>query len=320
MHWRKQLKVRSVIVMCLASMVIFYFSAAQAEPILQEISHSVGEKHRRYSIHNVSTKSRPLVVVLHGWRRSGQAIRGKGKLDEDLFAGLDNLAITEEFTTVYPVAMNGVWNLTAGLKSKAWGNAEPPDDVAFISSLIMRLIDEKVADSKRIYLTGFSNGAIMSYRLLCTIGDTFAAAAPISGTMSVTTRDNCNTGILPPLFAMMGTEDPILPYDGWLDPLGGELSIPEVFRLWSEQFGCKGQTAKALQSSQASLSRVRSISWTDCNAGKAKALKLFRIEGGGHRVATFKRGAKRWDKRFGTQNTDIDASIEVWKFLKQFSK
>ena len=314
------MKIHSLIVACLALTAVFHFGPTLAKATLQEISHTVGEKHRRYLIYNASTQKRPLVVVLHGWRRSGQTIRGEGKLDEDLYAGLDRLATAEDFTTLYPVAVNGMWNLKAGQKSKAWGNAEPPDDVAFISSLIKRLIMEGVADSKRIYLTGFSNGAIMSYRLLCTIGDTFAAAAPISGTMSVTTGDNCNTGFLPPLFAMMGTKDPILPYDGWLDPLGGELSIPEVFRLWNERFGCKGQTAKVLQIRQASLSSVRSILWTDCKVGKTKALKLYRIEGGGHRVATFKRGPKRWDEKFGTQNTDIDASIEVWNFLNQFSK
>ena len=312
--------IRSFIVSCLILSAVFQSTPTRAESPLQEVSHSVGGNHRQYLIHNASTHPRPLIVVLHGWRRSGQSIRGKGKLDEDLYAGLDELATSADFTTVYPAAVNGMWNLSAGLKPELWGLAEPPDDVAFISSLIKRLINEGVADYRRIYLTGFSNGAIMSYRLLCTIGDIFAAAAPISGTMGVTTRANCNSDILPPLFAMMGTEDPILPYDGWLDPLGGELSIPEVFRFWNRQFGCKRQTAKILKSSQASLSRIRSITWMDCKAGKAKALKLFRIERGGHRVATFKLGPKRWDKRFGIQNTDIDASTEVWKFLNQFSK
>ncbi len=292
--------------------------SALPEPVLQEHTHKVGMEQRRYFLHNASTQPRPLVVALHGWRRSGQNIRGKRKLDEDLFAGLDRLAIAEGFSVVYPVALNGMWNLTVGLQSKSWGNVAPPNDLAFVNSLVKRLINEGAADRNRVYLTGFSNGAIMSYRLLCSFGDMFAAAALISGTMSVTTHANCNTNLLPPLFVVMGTRDPILPYDGWLNSLGGELSVPEVLRLWSDHFKCKSQTTKLLSTTKKSLSRVRSVFWTGCRINAP--VKLFRIEGGGHRVATFKPGPQRWNKRFGIQNTDIDTASEVWKFVKQFSK
>ena len=83
--------------------------SALPEPVLQEHTHKVGMEQRRYFLHNASTQPRPLVVALHGWRRSGQNIRGKRKLDEDLFAGLDRLAIAEGFFRCLSRCLE--WNL-----------------------------------------------------------------------------------------------------------------------------------------------------------------------------------------------------------------
>ena len=45
------------------------------------------------------------------------------------------------------------------------------DDVGFINALIEELEANYAIDPRRIYVTGMSNGAMMSYRLACELGD-----------------------------------------------------------------------------------------------------------------------------------------------------
>ena len=55
------------------------------------------------------------------------------------------------------------------------------DDVGFISALIDLMIKDYNMDPNRVYMTGISNGAIMSYRLACEIPHKIAAIAPVDG-------------------------------------------------------------------------------------------------------------------------------------------
>lgn len=119
--------------------------------------------------------------------------------------------------------------------------------------------------------------------------------------------------------AIAGTNDPILPYDGWIFRTGREVSIPEAMNFWREKHGCTGQKAKLLDDVNAEdNSRVRLINWTNCNA--ENAVQLFRVEGGGHAVPDFEPVSESWRKRSGGQNRDISTAAEAWKFLRRFSR
>lgn len=59
------------------------------------------------------------------------------------------------------------------------------NDVAFISALLDKLESKYKINIDRVYATGMSNGAIMSYRLACELPDRFAAIAPVAGTLFV---------------------------------------------------------------------------------------------------------------------------------------
>lgn len=50
----------------------------------------------------------------------------------------------------------------------AIGN-EPVDDVGFIRQMIDDLIARKIADPKRIYVTGMSRGGLMSFTVACAL-------------------------------------------------------------------------------------------------------------------------------------------------------
>ena len=59
--------------------------------------------------------------------------------------------------------------------------AEIADDVGFISRLIDHLSAENIVDRNRLYVAGFSRGALMTFEMLCRQADTFAAAGRHGG-------------------------------------------------------------------------------------------------------------------------------------------
>ena len=127
-----------------------------------------------------------------------------------------------------------------------------------IARMIARLVDEGLADAERVYLTGFSDGAIMSYKLLCTAEAPFAAAAPAGGAMYQGHRDTCAATVPTPLMVIAGTHDRILPYDGWLFPTGRELSIPETKEHFRLLHACTGQKTDLLYDRDAEDNSVSS--------------------------------------------------------------
>lgn len=123
----------------------------------------------------------PALLVLHGGLGNAENMR------ETTF--LDKLGETERFVTVYP---NGTG--LRFLKSRKTWNAgrccgpavkRKIDDVGYLSQLIDDLVANYHVDPAKVYVTGFSNGAMMAYRLACEIPNKIAAIVPISGTLAV---------------------------------------------------------------------------------------------------------------------------------------
>ena len=57
------------------------------------------------------------------------------------------------------------------------------DDVGFVSAILDSLDDQFCIDKKRIFATGFSNGAIMAYQIAISLPTVFAAVAPVEGSV-----------------------------------------------------------------------------------------------------------------------------------------
>lgn len=57
------------------------------------------------------------------------------------------------------------------------------DAVGFINTLIDKLIETYPIDPKPIYVTGMSNGGMMTHRLGIELSNRFAAIAPVVGTL-----------------------------------------------------------------------------------------------------------------------------------------
>ncbi len=119
----------------------------------------------------------PVVLVLHGGAGSADAQRRR--------TGFDEVARREGFTVVYPEGMPSgrdgqhAWNTGYLLRRQVQG----VDDVGFLDALIDALIDRHGADPTRIYMTGGSNGAMMTFVYACKRAHRLAAISPVVGAM-----------------------------------------------------------------------------------------------------------------------------------------
>ncbi|MDH3693026.1 MAG: hypothetical protein OER96_00450, partial [Gammaproteobacteria bacterium] len=167
--------------------------------------------------HYDNQRSYPLVIALHGGVSRGRNIR--------LRSGLDEVAEREGFVAVYPEG-NGIgplfkhWN--AGTCC-AKAMKEGIDDAGFVMRIVDELSDGLSIDTSRVYLLGFSNGAMLTYQIAANYPDPIAAIAAISGTFGRVTPSGEFDWYIPqpdvtmPTVIIHGSDDPRLPFDGVRD-------------------------------------------------------------------------------------------------------
>ncbi len=97
------------------------------------------------------------------------------------------MAAAQGIAVAYPDGIGGSWN-AGGCCGQA--EADDLDDVGFILALVDELVASYSIDPDRVYLTGFSNGGLLAYRLACE-SDRFAAIAPVGATLVGGVRRAC---------------------------------------------------------------------------------------------------------------------------------
>jgi polyhydroxybutyrate depolymerase len=200
----------------------------------EERSLKVGELERTYYLHIPdglnSAQSVPLVFLFHGYTENGAYARN--------YSGMDDIANANGFVVVYPEGSGSdgspSWN--AGL---CCGGAvtDNVDDFAFVRAIIADVETVVGVDPKRIYAAGFSNGALLSYRLACEMSDTFAAVAPAGGTL---VTSPCEPSQPVSLIHIHGVNDQAVPIDGG----GSGIQFPSVLEgisAWAKLDGCSGE-------------------------------------------------------------------------------
>jgi polyhydroxybutyrate depolymerase len=143
----------------------------QLGPNDRRIVLKVGGERRTALLHAPQGHQRsgrlPLVIAMHMLRGGGD-----GEVMRNL-TGLDAKADRERFLVAYPDGIDGRWY--------PFSCCGPNKDVSFIRALVDHLRQRWAADPDRVYATGISNGAAMSYRLAAALPGVFAAIAPVSG-------------------------------------------------------------------------------------------------------------------------------------------
>ena len=215
----------------------------------------------------------PIIMVLHGFP----------PLDMSGVTGMNDAAGLEGFIAVYPKANAGAeWAMACDRCSP--NAARGVDDVKYLRVVVEDLIQSVPADPDRIYLTGFSNGGIMTYRGACELADDIAAFAPIGAGMWTWHINNCKPRDAVPIMMINGTDDPQFPWEGTevSAPLvGGAVQLPilEHVAAWGEINGCDAQPdiveVEDMYDDGTTLERWN---FTRCAAETV----FYKIEGGGH--------------------------------------
>ena len=81
-------------------------------------------------------------------------------------------------------------------------------------ALIEKLIEQYSIDPRRVFVTGISNGGLMSYRLACSLPDQIRAIAPVTAQIPADIVPLCRAESAVSLAVFNGTEDPLVPYNG----------------------------------------------------------------------------------------------------------
>jgi len=249
----------------------------------------------------------PLVLVLHG---------GGGNAENaEQMTGFTEKGAREGFIVAYPEGTGRLknklltWNAGHCCGSAMQGKV---DDIGFIRALIEHLAANYPVDTQRIYITGLSNGGMMTHRLGLALSDRVAAIAPVVATVF---GDEPSPAQPVPALMINGALDSSVPPAG--GPPGGRFTqawdgVPTQpalaqGRLWARANGC---------SAEPQVSEIPGATqWRHaCPAGREVELLL--VKDSGHAWPGGQAGSRRGDK----PGTGLNATDVIWGFFKAHSR
>jgi polyhydroxybutyrate depolymerase len=246
----------------------------------------------------------PLVIALHG--RGGQGV------NQEKLTHMTDLADRKGFVVAYPDGYRRSWH---DARDKGPAADEGVDDVAFVSALIDHFVAEHSVDAQRVFVTGTSNGGIMTYRVACELADKIAAAGPVIGLMPDNPAYECKPSRAVPMIIFAGDADPFVPYEGGDvagDEKGRVLSAHATRARWAELNGCEGADFQQSIDPVDDETRVEEMRHTRCRDGAQ--VVLFSVHGGGH---TWPSGEQYLPEAIiGKTTRDVDASEQLWEFFE----
>lgn len=257
----------------------------------------------------------PVVFAFHGVMMNGETMAKMTLLHE-----VGNRC---NFIVVYPDGDgHGIlrtWN-SGGRSGRLERIAE--DDVGLVRCIIGQLQSRYSIDPKRIHATGFSNGAMLCYRLAVEAPEVFASIAPIAGTLAVPVR---GASRFVPTLHIHGTEDKVVAWDGpnLKTPKNLDfLSVPQTLETWKKLLSASGT-----QLAENPTLVCRAEKWPDRKADGTRIevhryglnpesdipdLQFVRVIGGGH---TWPGGENR-EWVVGNTSEEFNANEMMWDFFQ----
>ncbi|MBU1039795.1 MAG: hypothetical protein KKF77_01685 [Proteobacteria bacterium] len=254
----------------------------------------------------------PLVIFLHG--AGGSARQAMQQ------TGLAALSQRAGFIAVFPEGLAAPQGQEyAGIQTwNAWSccgyaRDQKVDDVGYLAELISRLKADYPVDPRRVFLAGFSNGAMLASRFALERPGVAAALASVAGYLP------CDVAAPPeplPVLIIHGNHDRVARFG----PTPGQ---PRTGRFCEDfpakaqaDFWVRGQNLKAkpqqVQDGQNRRTRVERYG-PDKNAGRA-LVEFVIVKGGGHAWP----GGEAVRYRYCDLPTpDPDATTLIWDFFKR---
>lgn len=242
----------------------------------------------------------PLVMVFHGHDGTGASIAEVTRFNE--------LAEKQGFIVVYPDGIDHNWNLPGNYSGKE-------DDVSFVTALIDHLQQIRNIDSRKIYVTGFSKGAIFTQNLACELPDKIAAFASVAGSLPVRLLAKCQPNTPVSMLMINGTNDSAVLYQGdEISKKGALVSVPETVDFWLDHNQCSSPTeVKQLPTPKPNNRfKVNSSRYSSCSGNSEVILNS--ILDGGH---SWPGGASK-DASLNQFNANLgfNASETIWNFFE----
>lgn len=278
---------------------------------------------REYKVHLPSGYNKnttfPLVIFLHG---------GGGSMQEVYKEGMDKMSDKHSFILAIPQGSgkkilgktigswhSGNWSgwstLNPGSSCCGYAGENNIDDVGFIAKMITEIKKNYAVDEKRIYATGISNGAMMSYRLACELSDTIAAAAPVAPPFVPEVCAQCPLPVS--IIHTQGTADPCALYEGGTcdsclgsKPIAAQ-SAKGMVNFWAKKNACSTEPTTIYKKGNAHCEL-----YAQCQGGTE--VEFCTIEGGGH---TWPGGTQYLPaSKIGPVSHDISFD-QIWEFLQK---
>ena len=259
-----------------------------------------------------SEKPTPLVVVLHG------AFSTAAEMERH--TGFSDLADRQGFVVAYPEGIGILGFLQHWNAGHCCGKAAADgiDDVGFLARVIDDIKRTVNIDATRVYMTGFSNGAMLTHRFAAERPATLAAAAALAG--AVGSRGDASAPLARlapprasvPVIMLHGEADRTIPYGDATPgngPRGREYSSASVSsRFWWSSNGC----ASHRRERSTVYPGVTIDSWSDCD--RSAEVQLLTLHAWGHRWPGpfFTKRVHRDDALYG-----FDAAEIIWAFFER---
>ena len=282
--------------------------ASAEKPSFGEIKLRVGDTDRRAIFANAPTDGtkRPAVIALHGGMGSAEQMR--------MTSGFDAVARKEGFLVVYGHGTEfgegrNAWNTGHLLRRQV----RDSDDIAYLDALIDAIVRDHGADPARIYMTGGSNGGMMTYVYAVARPERLAAIAPVVASMF--SFDRVPSATLP-ILIINGAKDEEVPLEG------GKSRNPLVSRAQATPFKPVAEVVefwvKANKSKTPGVTKVDgTVTTTTYAAGEGGATTEFVVDSaGGHGWP----GARSRRAASSGPIASFKGAERVWEFFRGKSR
>jgi polyhydroxybutyrate depolymerase len=191
----------------------------------------------------------PLFIVLHGWNESPSTMETR------LNAGV--LAAREKVIVALPPGRDANWDA-----SFRGDDVKESKDIVFLAGMVDHLVDRYRVDPQRVYVGGFSIGAVLADRVGCQMAEQVMALVIVSGAQWHT---ECHPAHPVSVLVVHGTSDPTFPVQ----------DATHLAMRWRTVNNCVGDPEETLIDETASA-----LISADCAGGSQVELVI--IEGLGH--------------------------------------
>lgn len=251
----------------------------------------------------------PLVIALHGGQGNGQQMADQ--------TGFNDVASRYRFMVAYPNSVK-YWN------DGRQDTASNVNDVAFIAQLIDHLVRTAQANAKRVYVTGISNGGMMTYRLACELNDRITGFAPVAASFPVDYFRNCKPNRAVPIMIFNSPDDGFMPWNGGeirhseKRGVGGNvIPVSDSVDFWKAQNRCSAsRLAQTIDNNRADGTAVKVYDFANC----AAPMQFLVIEGGGHVWPGITSEGVIQRRLVGKSTEEIKGSEVIWQYLSPLSR